>query len=216
MSLLEQIRKELENKDSETSKFFNEEIEKANQGAVAKNNELLAEVKKYKTSSKEQSDKISELETKIEEVENLKTESSKDLEQLKKNLSDQFSKKEKDLHNNLSKVKSQLNNAVIKSQLDDALVKFNIAAQHRDVIRSHIKLNNEIVISDDENPVALIGDKNISDFVSEWSKSDVAKNYIAASDNNGGGAGGSNNKGGANIDFDKLSAKELIALGRQK
>jgi len=41
-----------------------------------------------------------------------------------------------------------------------------------------------------DSRVAVVGDKPLTDYVSEWAKSDKGKHYVSAPDNKGGGANG--------------------------
>ena len=45
------------------------------------------------------------------------------------------------------------------------------------------------VIADGENRGAKVGDKALTDFVSEWAQSDEGKHFVTAPANSGGGAG---------------------------
>ena len=53
------------------------------------------------------------------------------------------------------------------------------------------------VTADGETRVAKIGDKALSDAITEWAKGDEGKHFVAAAHNSGGGAAGGGGAGGA-------------------
>jgi hypothetical protein len=56
------------------------------------------------------------------------------------------------------------------------------------------------IVAEGDARKALIGDKELTEFVSSWATSDEGKHYIAAPSNGGGGAsGGAGNGSGAKV-----------------
>ena len=61
---------------------------------------------------------------------------------------------------------------------------------------------------------AVVGDKPLADFMTEWSGTD-GKAFVKAVDNSGAGAnGGKSQGGGSQIDVSKLSPTEQMKAGR--
>jgi hypothetical protein len=70
------------------------------------------------------------------------------------------------------------------------------------------------VIADGDTRKAVIGDKELSQFVTEWSSSDEGKHFVQAPANGGGGADGS--KTPTNNDLMKLSPVERMNAARNQ
>lgn len=163
---------------------------------VAKNKELLGEVKSERSKRQEAVDYSvhKELEDKYSELQGL----------YKKLETDSKSTVEK-LESSLSQKDTSLQNVLIDNGLNDALVKAGVKPEFMEatkaLLRSQAKLDNV-----DGNYVAKIGDKPLSDHVTAWAESD-GKAFISAPNNQGGGANGSQGGGenGASKYFDKSS-----------
>lgn len=188
-------------------------IDEAKQPLVAKNKELLGEVKALKTEK-------AELETEVEELN--ETVSSKDKvgsekwEKEKAKLEAKHNKEKTELATENEKLKSTVKKQLVDGGLKDQLLKANINPDDLPFVESFIKSNNTIEITDENGEqIAKVGDKKLSDFVSTWAASDTAKRFIKAPNNSGGGSNGSNTNGGVSQeDVAKMSPIEKINYAR--
>ena len=80
----------------------------------------------------------------------------------------------------------------------------------KEMLKSQVAL-----VIDGENRKAMVGEKELSAFVTEWAASEEGKHFVSAPANSGGGAplGG---KGGSGVDVSKLSPMEKMELGRKE
>ena len=88
---------------------------------------------------------------------------------------------------------------LLDSGLTDSLVKAGVAAQYLPAVKAMLGTQAKVVVDGDSRK-AVIGDKDLTDFVSGWATSDEGKHYLAAPNNGGGGAsGGSGGASGQKI-----------------
>ena len=88
---------------------------------------------------------------------------------------------------------------LLDNGLTDALVKAGVANQFLPAVKAMLGSQAKI-ITDGDARKAIIGDKELSEFVSSWATSDEGKHYIAAPSNGGGGAsGGAGNGSNAKV-----------------
>ena len=177
-----------------------EAVEAAEKGLKNKNKDLLKELKETQTTLK----KFDGVDLKILQK------AAKDL----KKFQDAASKKEGDykkLYNEQSiQHKTELEKSTVELQkAQDSLStekKSNaltqaLAANHvkADLIESSVLiLTNKVAINDDG--VAMVGDKTISDFVKDWTVNDIGKNFIT-DPNEGGDAGGQGGTGDTDAQY---------------
>jgi hypothetical protein len=103
--------------------------------------------------------------------------------------------------------------------LTEALTKAGVAAQFLAPLKA-LFLPQTKVVADGDVRKALVGDKDVPTFVSEWAKGEEAKHFIKAPANNGGGAtggasGATGNKSITQEAFDALRPKERAAFMTQ-
>lgn len=144
-----------------------------------KNRELLSELRTAKNKNKEiDPENYSKI---LDENDTLKSELSK----LKNDLGLKTKDFEK-LNGQLLEKDNYLKNLTLENSLNDHLTKAGVKPEFMNAAKALLK--NQANVSDNN---VLIGDKNIADYMTEWSASD-GKVFIAAPANNGGGATGSN------------------------
>ena len=144
-----------------------------------KNRELLSELRTAKNKNKEiDPENYSKI---LDENDTLKSEVSK----LKNDLGIKLKDYEK-LSSQLTEKDNYLKNLTLENSLNDHLTKAGVKPEFMNAAKALLK--NQANVSDNN---VLIGDKNIADYMTEWSASD-GKVFIAAPANNGGGATGSN------------------------
>lgn len=159
-----------------------EDLKNQVEATNSKNSELLKELRTAKNKNKELDfDTYNKV---LEENDTLKSELSKTKGEL--NL------KAKDLEKlsgTLTEKENYLKNLTLENSLNEQLTKVGVKAELLPAVKALLKSQASV----NENNV-LIGDKAITDFMTEWSAND-GKAYIKAPINNGGGATGSNGTG---------------------
>ena len=167
--------------------------DEATKGLKEKNSELIAREKEAKAKASELEDKVGELADKMEEIENEKNAKSGDVDaQIKAAVA----KKDKEiakLNESLADRDNRLNRLVIDDGLKSELIKAKVAPQYMDAAVALIKTSEKITTADlDGITSAMINDKTLSEFVSDWATGDAGKPFVAADVNSGGGAPGAN------------------------
>lgn len=178
-----------------------EEQKASNEALAAKNRELLGELKAARKGTQIDPDEHErlrvELETTREALDKAQKASKGELDKLTRALS------EKD---------NALQRYLIDGGLTDALAKAGVAPQFMDAAKALFRQQAGIK-QDGENILAVIGDKPITDFVSEWAATDAGKHFVLAPRNVGGGApGGGNSVNGKS--FKDMSSEERVHLFR--
>jgi DNA repair exonuclease SbcCD ATPase subunit len=177
-------------------------IEEATSSLVKKKNELLAELKTARKNAENSidadklQDKIESLETERDTLLKQQKENTKALETATKLLESE------------SGFTSKL---LLDNGLTDALVKAGIAPQFLPAAKSLLSTQAKIIAEGDTRK-AVIGDKELSAFVKEWTASDEGKHFVQAPTNGGGGADGS--KTPNTNDLMKLSPVERMNAAR--
>jgi uncharacterized protein (UPF0335 family) len=158
-------------------------IEEATAPLIKKRDELLKEVKV----ARKNLENVGDVEKLHERIEALETER------------DTLAKQAKETTKQLETVAKQLESEsgftsklLLDNGLTDALVKAGIKKELLPAAKALFSQQAK-VIADGESRKAVIGDKELSAFVTEWSASDEGKHFVAAPANGGGGADGSRN-----------------------
>lgn len=172
---------------AKATKAFEDAIAEATSGLQAKNNELLGKLKKAQKSGEIDpadyqavQDELSKANEKISEMTKQVKTLTKDNETFKKNYEAEAGVTHKLI------VQNGLTAALIEAKVKPELMKAVVA-----LLSPQATLKAE-----GDSRIAVVGDKPLADYVSEWAKSDEGKHYVAAPNNQGGGAnGGGNGKG---------------------
>ena len=188
----------------EVQEAIKKAAEEATSGLISKRDELLAEVKKLRKNQEIKPEQLEELENQVETYKTKWTEAEKQAKAIA-----QEADKVKKLYEAES---GYTNNLLVENGLNEALVKEGIAKQFLPAVKSMLKGQVQVKIEGNERK-AIIGDKPLSEFVSEWSKSEEGKHFIAAPANSGGGSnGGGDTKGAGKTmprsQFDGISSGE--------
>ena len=171
----------------EVQEAIKKAAEEATSGLISKRDELLAEVKKLRKNQEIKPEQLEELENQVEAYKTKWTEAEKQAK-----ATAQEAERVKKLYEAES---GYTNNLLVENGLNEALVKEGIAKQFLPAVKSMLKGQVQVKIEGNERK-AIIGDKPLSEFVSEWSKSEEGKHFIAAPANSGGGSTGGGNAGG--------------------
>jgi hypothetical protein len=162
-------------------------IEEATEGLKTKNNELLGKIKKWQKLG--DIDPVDYQQT-ISDNERMTSELSAAQKTIKK-LSTDFDATKKQYESE-AQFASRL---LIDNGLNDALIKAGVKPEMTKAVKALIAPQVKIKAEGD-NRSPVIGEKSLSDFVTEWASSDEGKHFVAAPLNQGGGAnGGGNGKG---------------------
>jgi hypothetical protein len=164
-------------------------VEEATQPLVAKRDELLAEVKKARKGQQIDPEAVSKLEDQIEALKGELTAAQR----AAKTASTEADKARKALESEAGYVQKLL----IDNGLTDALTKAGVKEPaHLKAVKAMLSGQVQIAADGDQR-VAKVGDKALSDFVSEWAKGEEGKFFVAAPANAGGGSSGGGGAGGA-------------------
>ena len=200
----------MEMTEEELKAKIDEAIESATSGLAKKNQELLGELKEARKGRAIDPAELDRLQSKIDAME-------VDLSNAAK------ASKEKDkalklAQDALASESGFTQKLLLDNGLTDALVKAGVANQFLPAVKAMLGSQAKIVADGDARK-ALIGDKELTEFVSSWATSDEGKHYIAAPSNGGGGAsggagGGSNAKVWTRERFDAASHYERAEFAK--
>lgn len=171
----------MEISEEELSAKIAEAVDSATGGLAKKNQELLAELKEARKGKAIDPAELDRLQSKIDSLE-----SDLGLAQKAKKDQDKLLKQAQDA---LAAESGFTQKLLIDNGLTDALVKAGVANQFLPAVKAMFGSQAKIVAEGDARK-ALIGDKELTEFVSSWATSDEGKHYIAAPSNGGGGASG--------------------------
>ena len=184
-------------------------VEEATNGLVKKNSELLAELKDARKGKQIDPAELDKLQEKVDGLENQLTVSQKTIKEQQKAF-----EQTKAALDSESGFTSKL---LLDNGLTDALVKAGVATPFLPAVKAMLSSQAKIAIDGDVRK-AVIGDKDLSAFVTEWATSDDGKHYIAAPQNNGGGASGGSNSTGQQVvnrsTFDAMSHPERASFAK--
>lgn len=155
------------------------ELESSNESLVAKNRELLGEVKTYKAKARGADIDPVEyvgLQTQVEEL-------SAQLDKTSKLSAAELDK----LTGQLTERDNALQSVLIDGGLTDALAKAKVKPELMDAAKALLK-GQAKVISDGGAYSAMLGDKPLSEAVNEWAQGEQGKHFAAAPENNGSGS----------------------------
>ncbi len=192
----------------EVQEAIKKAAEEATSGLISKRDELLAEVKKLRKNQEIKPEQLEELENQVETYKAKWNEADKQAKAIA-----QEADKVKKLYEAES---GYTNNLLVENGLNEALVKEGIAKQFLPAVKSMLKGQVQVKIEGNERK-AVIGEKALSEYVSEWSKSEEGKHFIAAPANSGGGSNGGGNAGGnvktmPRSQFDGISSAEKASF----
>lgn len=185
-----------------------EAAEEAVEPLAAKNKQLLGELKEARKGREIDPAELEKLESQIHDLETELRNSQK----AAKKAEGIAEKATQELSDATEKARS----LTIKNGLTAQLTKAGVAPHFMDAT---LAMHSSKVSVNDEGE-AMVGDKSVEDFVTEWSQSDEGKHYIVAPNNGGGGGpGGSKDAGGAKTikrsEFDQKSPAEKSAFVKE-
>lgn len=158
-------------------------IEEATKPLINKRDELLKELKTARKNLENVGD-VEKLHEKIEALETERDTATKALKDTTKQL-EQVSK-------TLESESGFTSKLLLDNGLTDALVNAGVKKELLPAVKALLS-GQAKVVADGDARKAVIGEKDLSTFITEWSASDEGKHFIQAPANNGGGANGSQN-----------------------
>ena len=177
--------------EEELKAKIDEAIEAATGGLAKKNQELLAELKEARKGKAIDPAELDRLQSKIDALE-------VDLGSAQKASKEQ-AKLLKQAQDALASESGFTQKLLLDNGLTDALVKAGVATPLLPAVKAMLGSQAKVIVDGDARK-AVIGDKELSEFVASWATSDEGKHYIAAPGNGGGGAsGGAGNGSGAKV-----------------
>lgn len=182
--------------DPDTKAAFDEAIEKATAPLVAKNRELLTEVKKAKKGAEVDPADLERVENELEQTRAQLADANKQLK-VANTTAEKTAKELAAEQANTAKllINDGLTQALTAAGVTDAKLIKAAAAMIRDEFKP-------VVAVDGETRAAMVGDKKLGDFIKEWALGDDGKSFVAAPVNAGGGATGGKGGSGAVNPFD--------------
>lgn len=154
-------------------------------GLHSKNNELLDKINAGKTNLSASESEVETLRLFKENADLLAAESAKDWDASKTLINERHTKELEKLTGESKTDKDLIRTLLIDNGLSAALDGVNINPALKD--GAIAMLHNQCVISEGK---AMIGDKTLSEAITEWSGSDMGKAYTLAANNSGNGSGG--------------------------
>lgn len=181
-----------------------EAIDEATTGLVKKNTELLSELKEAKKGRQIDPSTVEKLEARIDELDLALAGANKAV----KTATAQAEKAVKALETESAFTQKLL----IDNGLGDALVKANVSnPTHLKAAKAMLRGDVKIVV-DGENRKAMIGEKELPAYITEWAGSEEGKQFVAAPNNAGGGAhGGGSNKGAVTLKRAEFETRDPVA-----
>lgn len=179
-------------------------VDEATAGLLKKRDELLGEVKKLRKNFEIDPEDYQRLKEENEELQGKVAEANK----AAKKAGEDAQKALKQAEAEGSAVRQLL----VENGLNEALTKAGVKPEYLKAAKAMFAKDVQ-VIADGENRVAKVGDKALTDFVSEWAQTDEGKHFVTAPANSGGGAGAG--KGGSftpNKKASEMNAGEKAAF----
>lgn len=189
--------------------------EKATEGLVNKNKELLGKQKKLK----EQLDAFDDMTpdevrgklTQLDDLIKTGAENEENYKRLLKEQTDNLNKQITKLTKENAEIDGQFKNMLVENNLTKSLVDAGVAKSFIPAVTA--MLQPKITIENDEGSRSLkINGEGVQDYIKTWSQSDEGKPFIAAPGNSGGGAPGAN---GRNTGMSNPWAKDTRNLTEQ-
>lgn len=178
--------------DPDTKAALKALVDEALEPVLAKRDELLGEVRKLKKGQQVDPADVQRLEDERDAQKQRADKAEKDA----KTAAAAAAKATEDL----GKAQGSMQKLLVDNGLNSALAKHGVTNPvHQKAVKA--MLAGQVEIADG---VAKVGDKSLEDYVSEWSKGDEGKFFVAAPGNGGGGAHGGGGAGNG-TDYSKIA-----------
>ncbi|MDD4390240.1 MAG: hypothetical protein PHW03_05490 [Eubacteriales bacterium] len=173
--------------DPEVKAAIKAAVDEATEALAANNKKLLAELKEARKGKEIDPAEFNALQEEKEALEGKLTEALKTTKAAVKEA--ETAKKA------LEEEAGFVSKLLVDNGLTDALLKANVKPELSKAVKAMLASQVQLKAEGSER-IAMIGDKKLNDFISEWAKSDEGKHFVAAPNNQGGGANGGSSGGG--------------------
>jgi len=185
-------------------------VEDATLALVGKNRELLSELKDARKGRTIDPAELDKMQARIDELEDGATAAAKQAKEQKALL--------EKAHADLQSESGFTSKLLLDNGLTDALVKAGVSAPYLPAVKAMLSSQAKITVEGDIRK-AVIGDKDLGAYITDWATSDDGKHYVQAPANSGGGANGGANGGSvktvARSGFDTMSQSERSSFIKQ-
>ena len=182
-------------------------IEEATSGLVAKNKELLGEVKKLKRGQEIDPQVVADLEAQVEKLQGELTVSQK--------AAKDAAKVAETVNAQLKAESGFTQKLLVDNGLTDALVKLGVEKHHLPALKALFGSQAQVVVEGDSR-IAKIGDKALTEHLAAWAATDDGKHYLPAAANGGGGSqGGAGGGKPASVDLSKHTGSAKLDAARE-
>jgi hypothetical protein len=197
--------------DADTKKAIKEAVEaataEATAGLLEKNKELLGKLKKAQKDSAIDpaehaalQEELAATQVKLAEAQKAAKTATTEADKIKK------------AYESESQVTHRL---LVDNGLSEALLKNGIKPEMTKAVKA--LLSSQVTLkTEGDKRMAVVGDKPLGDFVTEWAKSDEGKHFVAAPANQGGGAHGGAGGGGTQKTMSRTAFDALDATGKME
>jgi len=179
-------------------------VEEATNALVAKNRELLGEVKKLKRGPEIDQKVVDDLEAQIDKLQADLSEAQKQSKEAAKQLDT--------VNKQLESESGFTQKLLIDNGLLETLAKNGVTNPIHQKAAAAMLRGNLAIVADGDKRVVKAGEKLLDEYIKEWAGGDEGKHFVSAPLNSGAGAPGSNGKGSPNLS--KLSPVERITAAR--
>ena len=186
------------------------EADKAAAALAANNKKLLEQLREAKKGTEIDPARHAALEDKVAELESLLDKTSADA----KKTTSEYAKQVETLTKQLQSENGFTQKLLVDNGLSDALVKAGVAPTFLPAVKAMLSSNVKIVAEGDTRK-AVVGEKALNDFVTEWAQSDEGKHFVVAPANSGGGSSGGAG-GGANTKVIQSGDKDAFGLNLEE
>lgn len=174
--------------------FLNEQIEKAKEPVLRKNEELLASIKTMKNKLKKypEEDEFLELQEKAQladQYEREQLESKGQYDEIISKTKKQYEDKIKEMKESLEAKDQLIKKHVIESKLAEALAEVKCKPS---MLKAAVRLlTDDIqVVENGDQIETMVGALSISEHIKQWSQTPEGKEFVLAPENTGGGVSG--------------------------
>lgn len=164
--------------------------EKQVDGLKTKNDELLGKLGKFKHIDPEMYEQLVEFKKEIDEGKRQKLLDDGDSEKIIEQMKSDHAKEIEKLTGERDGLSEENRKLIVSQSLSEAMSQAEIAGPYQEAFLALI--GSKVAIADgEEGKRAVIGDKSVSDYVSEFVGTDTGKHFVKASPSTGAGATGS-------------------------
>lgn len=200
--------------ESAAEEFASSRVDDEVQGLKQKNAELIRTNKRLKQGV-DGGEQLDELQGRIDELQTENKRLQKESEKVQKQSAKQLEQLQTQLQSEQGAVASML----VDNGLTEALTQAGVKNPAYVKAAKALLRDKVQVVADGDERKAVVEDKTLSDFVSEWSQGDEGKEFLAHSGSTGGGASGgardSQSKTITRADFDQMSHTERAAVSKE-